>query len=1036
LKIVNAVGVILNNWVEHSKKSVELMLKTLTNNFIDKDIISSSSMIANSKVISYIIGTDLSKIIETYKPLIKFLQINNSVDYFYACKYLETTINLLSEKSYKWQDIYNNEITEKEYINKLGASELKVGLFCFYVNDIYLKYLFRNLLEAYNSYIILKSIRLYGIGTLSSAHDLFVSSLLLLRLKLKEPSKTEEETIKELESNIKKYKTWSENNPYNFLHKYNLILAEYTRYKKEYWNASEYYDIAIESAIQNEYNLDAGHCAELAGEFYLEQNRITQAKKYFQISMYYYDLCGAKALVNQLRTLYPEYTSDYNPSSISISQSIGISSRQSSQKDSIDMGSVLRATTALAEERNIDSLLGKLMRILVENAGATKTVLIDAEDNHLTLRAIFSLEKKEVELFENLSYEEYEDLPHSLFAYIIRTGEPILIDDIQFDNQWKDLGYYQNKKQFSVLSFPILNKGAFKGILYLENSASSHVFSKERLNVLQMISSQASISIENAKLYQSMEEKIQKRTKELEEKSKSIEELNVFIKTINESSDLDFILDKIHSHIKNNFSIEHFGLGIVEKDSMYARTLYLTYPNDLESREIIKSIPIPVRNTKGAHSLAFNSNKPFFVKRIRLDRIPMEELKVVKTFNLKSILILPLILKGENIGYFDLFNADKELILSKEQINQLSILAEQLAGIIYSSNLYKELQSQKLQLETTLTELRSTQEQLVEAEKSAALGQLISGVAHEINNPLAAIQSSAEILEMDQERILEELPIFFQENPRETLNFFFQLLSESKKNQKYLPSREERKRKKNVISKMEAISFKDPSLKDQTIELLTELWLDDLYPSFKEQFSEEIVLQILRYISLFSIQKNSLKNIKLSTEKSSRVIFSLRKYLKTEIRGTPRYITVTEMIDKSLSVYNNYLQGIVTVIKEVNFNPTIHCVVDEMLQVFKNIIFNAIQSMYLSNTKILKIQLESFNSKDSKYIYISFEDTGNGIDSSLVDKLFTPFFTTKARGEGIGLGLYVSKCITEEHGGKLEYKHLDMGSKFTILFPL
>jgi C4-dicarboxylate-specific signal transduction histidine kinase len=130
--------------------------------------------------------------------------------------------------------------------------------------------------------------------------------------------------------------------------------------------------------------------------------------------------------------------------------------------------------------------------------------------------------------------------------------------------------------------------------------------------------------------------------------------------------------------------------------------------------------------------------------------LPDREKEIINLVNFKSFLIIPLVLNGNHIGFLDLFNGEDEMILSKEQINQLSILAEQLAGIIYSSNLYKELQSQKQQLETTLSELRSTQEQLVEAERSAALGQLISGVAHEINNPLAAIQSSAEILEMDQ----------------------------------------------------------------------------------------------------------------------------------------------------------------------------------------------------------------------------------------------------------------------------------------------
>jgi signal transduction histidine kinase len=92
--------------------------------------------------------------------------------------------------------------------------------------------------------------------------------------------------------------------------------------------------------------------------------------------------------------------------------------------------------------------------------------------------------------------------------------------------------------------------------------------------------------------------------------------------------------------------------------------------------------------------------------------------------------------------------------------------------------------------------------------------------------------------------------------------------------------------------------------------------------------------------------------------------------------------------------------------------------------------------MYLSEIKIFNIKIESYIIKDISYLKISFEDTGHGIESTLVDKLFTPFFTTKARGEGIGLGLYVSKSITEEHGGKLEYEHLDMGSKFIVLLPI
>jgi predicted ATPase/C4-dicarboxylate-specific signal transduction histidine kinase len=1034
LKVINTSGIYINNWIEHIRKSEELLIKGFNRYSDTKDIVFSCIIIGNAMIYNFIGGQDLQKLIEKYKPYIKYFKDNQSKHFYYFCNYIFTFIEELKGNNPIWIDFDNNEFSEQEYTSNLESNELKVGLYYYYINKLYLDFLFHK--YNYINYIYIKKYREYGVGTINYAQDFFVSSLLILKLNLKESDIVEDDTKKELESYIKKFKTWSEINPANFKHKYNLILAEYAKYKKEFWEAAEYYDIAIESAIQNEYNLDAGLCAELAGAFYLEQNRIQQAKRYFQTSLYYYDLCGAKAKVRHVKELYPQYTSDAISSSGQQISFLGSTSTRTEKSGNIDLTSVLRATAALAEEHNMNILLSKLMKVLVENAGASRTVLIELEQDQLYLEAEYSIEDREVMLYKTTPIEKNSNLPHSLFTYIKRTGESVLLGDVKTDDRWRDEHYFKAIQEASLLCFPILNKGSMKGILYLENTNSTHVFTEERLNVLQMISNQASISIENARLYQSMELKIQERTQELSAKNKSIEELNLFIKTINESSDLDFILDKIHSHIKKNFSIEHFGLGIVDKDSMYARTVYLTYPKDLESREFIKSTPIPVRNTKGAHSLAFNSNKPFFVKRIRLDRIPAEEQKVVQTFNLKSILILPLILKGENIGYFDLFNGEKELIVSKEQINQLSILAEQLAGIIYSSNLYQELQSQKQELESTLSELRTTQAQLVEAEKSAALGQLISGVAHEINNPLAAIRSSAEILEMDQSKIMQEIPSFFQKNPQATLEFFLHILAESEKNLKHLPSREERKRKKEVFSKMEGISFKDPSLKDQTIELLTELWLEDLYPSFRQLFSEEIIHQILKYISLFSIQKNALKNIKLSTEKSSRVIFSLRKYLKTEIRGTPRDITVSEMIDKSLSVYINYIQGIVTVKKEVNFNPTINCVVDEMLQVFKNLIFNAIQSMYLSENKILKIIIESYKNKDISYLKISFEDTGHGIDSPLIDKLFTPFFTTKARGEGIGLGLYVSKSITEEHNGKLEYEPMEMGSKFIVLFPV
>ncbi|NBU98874.1 MAG: GAF domain-containing protein, partial [Spirochaetia bacterium] len=526
----------------------------------------------------------------------------------------------------------------------------------------------------------MKPIRVYANGMLNSAHDLYVTSLLLLKLNLKDPENPEVDFTKELESNLKQYKKWAEINPANFKHKYNLILAEYARFKKEYWDASLYYDIALESASENEYNLDAGLCAELAGEFYLEQNRVQQAKKYFQTSLYYYNLCGAMAKVGHVRSLYPEYT----PSGIGSTEKSSLSNSTKgtqtayTSQTNLDIQTILRANRAISEEINLESLLKKLISIALENAGATRGILLLYNGDTLCVEAEGKKETGNIQIYSHFPVKSYTEIPDSIVQYVSKTSESILLDSALEDTQFGNNPYLQREKIQSLLCMPISSKGKNIGFLYLENSLIRAAFTKSRIDILNMIVSQGAVSIENAKLYNTLS----KTNRELDHQKGSLENLNTFIRGLNESLELNVVLNNIKNYLKDKYDIKHLALGIVDSSGKNATISdYIPHINN-QIKERILSLKIPIVDTIGGHAYTFLTNKPLYIKTHGKNRITPQEKEILGYFKFTAYLILPLILNGKNIGFLDLGYVDEGKYFNKEQINELSILSKQLTGII------------------------------------------------------------------------------------------------------------------------------------------------------------------------------------------------------------------------------------------------------------------------------------------------------------------------------------------------------------------
>jgi PAS domain S-box-containing protein len=340
----------------------------------------------------------------------------------------------------------------------------------------------------------------------------------------------------------------------------------------------------------------------------------------------------------------------------------------------------------------------------------------------------------------------------------------------------------------------------------------------------------------------------------------------------------------------------------------------------------------------------------------------------------------------------------------------------------------EELYNQKENLEALVDNLTQTQEQLVQSEKMAALGQLIAGIAHEINTPLGAIKASIGNLGDSLDNALTELPSLFRQQSQMDLNLFTLLFELARKKSPELSSREKRQIKHELISKLTEKSIEKPDvLADILIYLDIYEISEQLYKYFQQSDSTKVVRSVRNFISLL---KNT-NTINIAVEKATKVVFALKKYAHRDSVGEKVATDIIDGIETVLTLYHNQLKQGIEVVRNYEKLPFVFCFQDEINQVWNNLIQNAIQSMKLEGTLTITTK------HDNNIVSISFKDTGVGIEPDIKDKIFEPFFTTKKQGEGSGLGLDIVKKIIDKHKGTIEVESvLGEGANFIINIPV
>jgi signal transduction histidine kinase len=339
----------------------------------------------------------------------------------------------------------------------------------------------------------------------------------------------------------------------------------------------------------------------------------------------------------------------------------------------------------------------------------------------------------------------------------------------------------------------------------------------------------------------------------------------------------------------------------------------------------------------------------------------------------------------------------------------------------------REIEAKNQELASALEQLQATQQQLIESEKMAALGQLVAGVAHEINTPIAAIRSSAGSISGFLSSTLEQLPGLFQTLNQEQGQEFLALLGRSLHQELTLSTKEERKLKKALRIKLEELEFSDAENVADTLVIMGIYNEIDVFIPLLTRADGFDLLEIAYKLSQI---KRGITTIQIATDRASKVVFALKTYAHYEHSGQMTQANLTQGIETVLTLYQNQLKQGVNVIRNYADLPPILCYSDELNQVWTNLIHNALQAM--ENRGTLTIDVNTIDDR----VKISFTDSGKGIPEEIKSKIFVPFFTTKPPGEGSGLGLDIINKIIKKHQGKIEFESIPGQTVFKVFLPI
>lgn len=458
------------------------------------------------------------------------------------------------------QSLSDESFDEEAFVATLQGPTYFVPLYYHYQVKAQVHYLQEDYAQAWAIAQAAEPLSPFAVGSYMLAEASFYICLILAALYPEATEAARTEYMATIEQHRAKLGRWAESGPENFQHKYLLVSAEVAQLTGKPMEAMALYDEAIAQARKSEFINHEGLANELAARFYLRLKRQSIAALYMGNAHYSYQRWGATAKVTQLAEKYGQLLSPEtigSPGGLAAQGSVDTTSTRIGSTHWMDVTAVLRAAQSIASELMVDKVIEQLMRSVLQNAGAQHGFLILKGEEELFIEASMSLNPETIQVGLHMPLSAQPALARSIVQYVIHTREPVVLGDAALDKRFGSDPHIAAHRLKSVLCLALIHQGRLTGVLYLENNLANHAFTTNRVELLQLLSSQAAIAVENARLYEHVEAVTVKLRRSNEELTVANERLQAVTDQLQQSNlDLSSVNRQLQIELKERAAAE------------------------------------------------------------------------------------------------------------------------------------------------------------------------------------------------------------------------------------------------------------------------------------------------------------------------------------------------------------------------------------------------------------------------------------------------------------------------------------------------